>query len=195
VRDKTQCDQPPVLRGLLYPDPWFGRNLVSPFDLPVFGRPAGIAPRATAWIDGVLNLRPPPQKSSPTVVVPHQVPQYPAVFERKQTGALSAHNDIRGSGSLWDHRYHGVPQLRQESKAAGDVGDPFILLHRSSSSRRGLLGLGRQYQLLGGFLSLELRFSFEAQVQTGSGILMSYEERYVSAAGPVRVMEFVSARG
>ena len=109
VRDQTQCDQPPALPGVALSRPvvWTQPRqslevLILPFDPPVFGRPAGRAPRATAWIHGVLDLRPLPQKSSPMVAVPHQVPQYPAVFERKQTGALSARNDIRRiGGSLW----------------------------------------------------------------------------------------------
>ena len=43
----------------------------------------------------------------------------PAVFERMQTKALSAHNDSRGSGGVYgDHGYHRVSQLRQESKPA-----------------------------------------------------------------------------
>ena len=155
---KPRAINPRFFRGLLYPDPWFGRNprqslevLIRPFDRPVFGPRAGRAPRATAWIDGLLSLRPPPQKSSPTVAVPHQVPQYSSGSEPKRSALTTIAAD---RGSLWGIR--GIVTFRnfaRNPKPAGDVGDPFILLHRSSPSRRGQLGLGRQHQLLGGWLN------------------------------------------
>jgi hypothetical protein len=75
-------------------------------------------------IDGVLNLRPPLRKSSPTVVAPHQVPQY----SRKANRSAPRSHDISDRReSYGDHRYQDVSQLRQESKPADDVDNPFIL--------------------------------------------------------------------
>ena len=113
VRDQTQCDQPPVLPGVVLPPTRGGTQprqslevLILPVDPPVFGRQAGSVPRATPRIDGVLDLRPPLQKPSPAVVVPHPVPQH---FEKS----------------------------KPKRSALTGISADRILLHRSSSSRRG----------------------------------------------------------
>jgi hypothetical protein len=76
----------------------------------------------------------------------------PAVFERKQTEALSAHNDNRGSGESM--RIRGIATFRNFARNLSPLvmWQPFQ--HPLSSSRRGQLGLGRQHRLLGGWLSL-----------------------------------------
>ena len=147
----------PRSSGSLYPNPWFERELhrslevlILSFDPPVFGPlagpRAGRAPHGTPRRDGVLNLRPPPQKWSRTVVVPHQVPQYPAVFEKSKPkrSALTTTAADRGeslgiTGIVTLSNFARISPLVMLATFA-------FFLHRSSSSRRGQLGLGRQHQ-------------------------------------------------